>query len=140
MLTLPTDATMHDLITQTRVIAVVGHSDNPARTSYQIAQFLRQVGYTVYPVNPTLEQIDGQPCYATLADVPQAIDLVNVFRRSEYLPGVVDAALAVGAKAVWAQLGVIHAAAAQTAQAAGLPLVMDRCIKVEFRRLNITFK
>lgn len=132
-----TDPAIRELLTNARTIAVVGHSDNPARTSYCIAQFLRQTGYDVYPVNPTVTQIDGQPSYPSLAAVPQPIDLVNVFRRSEYLPGVVEEAIAVGAGAVWAQLGVYDDSAAQIARAAGLPLVMDRCIKVEFQRLGI---
>ena len=97
------DQAMRDVLAKARVIAVVGHSDRPYRTSYRIAQYLRRAGYTVYPVNPTVTEIDGQPSYPTLADVPESIDIVNVFRRSEYLADVVDQAIAVGAKAVWAQ-------------------------------------
>lgn len=131
------DTVLRDLLSTARVIAVVGHSDRPSRTSYQIAAFLRQAGYTVYAVNPEVQTIDGQPCYPALADVPEAVDIVNVFRRPQFLPGVVDEAIAVGAKAVWAQLGVVHADAARRAEAAGLPLVMDACIKVEYRRLGL---
>jgi predicted CoA-binding protein len=131
-----TDAdTLRQLLTDARVIAVVGHSDQPHRTSYQIASYLRRMGYKVYPVNPTVTEINGEPSYATLADVPEPIDIVNVFRRSEYLSGVVNDAIAVGAKAVWAQLGVYDDGAAQKAEAAGLPIVMDACIKVEHARL-----
>src|SRR5512147_1469340 len=97
------DTALRDLLASARVIAVVGHSDKPHRTSYQIAQYLRRAGYTVYAVNPEVETIDGEPSYASLHDVPEAIDIVNVFRRSEFLAGVVDEAAAVGAKAVWAQ-------------------------------------
>jgi predicted CoA-binding protein len=129
------DGALLDLLAHARVIAVVGYSDKPHRTSYQIAQFLRRVGYVVYPVNPSVETIDGEKSYASLADVPEDIDIVNVFRRSEYLPGVVDDAIQVGAKAVWAQLGVHDERAAQKAQAAGLDLVMDTCIRVEYNRL-----
>ena len=118
-----------------KVIAVVGHSDKPHRTSYRIAQYLRDAGYTVYPVNPTVSEIDGQPSYPSLADVPEPVDIVDVFRRSEYLPGVVDDAIAVGAKAVWGQLGVYDAAAKQKAMDAGLDVAMDVCIKVEHARL-----
>ena len=132
-----TDPALRELLANARTIAVVGHSDNPMRTSYRIAQFLRQAGYAVYPVNPTVAQIDGQPSYPSLAAVPQPIDLVNVFRRSEHLPGVVEEAIAVKAGAVWAQLGVYADSAAQIARAAGIPLVMDRCIKVEFQRLGV---
>lgn len=126
---------MRKLLAEARVIAVVGHSDKPYRTSYRIAQYLRRAGYTVYPVNPEVQQIDGQPCYPSLKDVPEAIDIVDVFRRSEYLAGVVEDAAAVGAKSVWAQLGVFSDEAAAKAEAANLPLVMDACIKVEHMHL-----
>jgi uncharacterized protein len=126
---------MRELLTRAQVVAVVGHSDKPYRTSYRIAQYLRQAGYTVYAINPTVSTIDGRPSYATLADVPEPIDIVNVFRRSEHLPQVVAEAIAVGAKAVWAQLGVVDAGARQAALDAGLAVAMDRCIKVEHRLL-----
>ncbi len=129
------DDAKRDLLAQARVIAVVGHSDNPARTSYQIAQYLRCAGYTVYPVNPMVTAIDGQPSYASLADVPEPIDIVDVFRRSENLPEIVQEAVAAGAKAIWAQLGVYHEAAGRQAAEAGLQVVMDACIKVEHQRL-----
>lgn len=118
-----------------RTIAVMGHSDDPNRTSYQIAAMLRQVGYIVYAVNPKVGEIDGEKCYPTLMDVPEPIDIVDVFRRSEFLPEVVDQAVAVNAKVVWAQLGVEDALAARVAEAAGVRVVMDRCIKVEYYRL-----
>lgn len=126
---------MRELLADARVIAVVGHSDRPYRTSYRIAQYLRQVGYTVYPVNPTVEQIDGTASYPSLMDVPEPIDIVNVFRRSEYLPEIVEDAIRVGAKAIWAQLGVYDEAAQQRALEAGLNVVMNACIKVEHARL-----
>lgn len=131
------DFALKRLLEDAETIAVVGHSDNPARTSYRIAQFLRDAGYTVYPVNPTVQTIDGQPSYAALADVPAPIDIVNVFRRSEYLSGVVDEAIAIGAKLVWAQLGVQDDEAARKAADGGLDIVMNRCIKVEHLRLMI---
>lgn len=123
------------LLQRAKTIAVVGHSDNPARTSYQIAQALRRFGYTVYAVNPTVSEIDGQPAYATLRDVPAPIDIVNVFRRSEYLLDVVQEAIAVKSGAIWAQLGVSDPAALSAAQEAGLPIVMDNCIKVTYNML-----
>lgn len=129
------DDAIRDLLRNARVIAVVGHSDRPTRTSYQIAQFLKRVGYTVYAVNPTITTVDGEKSYPSLADVPEPIDIVDVFRRSEYLLGVVDDAIAAGAKAVWAQLGISDAEAGRKAEAAGLDIVMDRCIKVEYGRL-----
>lgn len=122
---------LQKLLEGARVIAVVGHSDKPYRTSYDIGHYLRKVGYKVYAVNPTVKEVDGERAYASLADVPEPIDIVNVFRRSEYLQGVVEDAIAVGAKAVWAQLGVEDDVAAQKAGAAGLDMVMDRCIKVD---------
>ena len=131
------DNAMRDVLTQAKVIAVVGHSDKPERTSYRIAQFLREVGYKVYPVNPTVSEIDGQPSYASLKDVPESVDIVNVFRRSEYLPEIVDEAIAIHAKTVWAQLGVYDERSAQKAIDAGWNMVMDACIKVEYMRLGV---
>jgi len=129
------ETALRDLLTSARVIAVVGHSDRSYRTSYQIAAYLRRAGYKVYPVNPEVSTIDGEICYPSLADVPEPIDIVNVFRRSEFLADVVKQAVDVKAKAVWAQLGVQSAEAATAAEAAHLPLLMDACIKVEHRRL-----
>lgn len=128
------DAAQRAILAGAKVIAVVGHSDNPARTSYQIGRFLKSVGYTVYAVNPTIESVDGDRAYATLADVPEPIDIVDVFRRSEFLAGVVDEAIAVGAKVVWAQLGVYDAAAAQVGEDAGVAVITDNCIKVSYLR------
>ncbi|MBL1174754.1 CoA-binding protein [Pantanalinema sp. GBBB05] len=133
----PNDQVLRQILTATRVIAVVGHSDRSDRVSYQIAQFLRQVGYTVYPVNPAVREIEGQPCYPSLHEVPEAVDIVNVFRRSQFLVGVVEEAIGIRAKTVWAQLGIADQVAAQLAQAAGLTMVMDACIKVEYWRLGI---
>lgn len=132
----PDDRTLRQILTRPKTIAVVGHSDKPDRTSYQIAQFLRSVGYKVYPVNPTVQEIDGQRCYASLSEVPEPIDIVNVFRRSQYLAEMVDEAIAVQAKTVWAQIGVADAAAGQRAIDAGLNVVMNACIKVEYLRLS----
>jgi predicted CoA-binding protein len=131
------DNRMRAVLAEARVIAVVGHSDKPTRTSYQIARYLRRAGYRVYAVNPTVQQIDGQPSYPSLAAVPEPIDIVNVFRRSMYLMGVVEEAIAVGAGAIWAQLGVYDAAVGEKAAAAGLDVVMNACIKVEHGRLGI---
>jgi predicted CoA-binding protein len=135
MTTLNQPDDLRDLLQNARVIAVVGHSPSPGRTSYRIARFLRRVGYTVYAVNPTVEEIDGERSYPDLASVPEPIDIVNVFRRSEYLPGVVEDAIAAGAGSVWAQLGVRSAEAARLAEEAGLPLVQNRCIKVDYGRV-----
>ena len=135
MTQLTTDAELKQLLAQAKTIAVVGHSDKPNRTSYQIAAYLRQAGYTVYPVNPTVTTIDGEPSYTSLADLPTTPDIVNVFRRPEHLADVVREATAINAPAVWAQLGVVSEDAVDIAAMQNLPLVMDRCIKVEHYRL-----
>lgn len=129
------DRLKRDILTNSQVIAVVGHSDQPDRTSYQIAKFLQQVGYRVYPVNPIVKEIDGQPSYASLKDIPESVDIVNVFRRSEYLSEIVEAAIAINAKTIWTQLGVKDWQSANKALDGGLNLAMDVCIKLEYLRL-----
>lgn len=109
-------------------IAVVGISDNPARPSHRVASYLRDAGFEILPVNPLLSRWRDLPCYPSLRDAPGLIEVVDVFRRSELVPPVVDDAIAVGARAVWMQDGVIHHAAAGKAHAAGLLVVMDRCM------------
>ncbi len=129
------DKLQRELLESARVIAVVGMSNKPVRASLQIGRFLKAVGYTIYPVNPNLSQIDGLAVYPTLADVPEPIDIVDVFRRSEFLNDVVNEAIAVRAKAVWGQLGVYDEDAAAKAHDAGLAVIMDTCIKVSYNRL-----
>lgn len=129
--------TMRDVLKNAKTIAVVGHSDKSHRTSYQIADYLRAVGYTVYAVNPTVDEIDGEPSYASLADIPEPIDIVNVFRRSEYLADVVQEAIDTGTTAIWAQLGVDDPSARDMALSAGIHIATNRCIKVEHMRLGI---
>lgn len=126
---------LRELLANAKVIAVVGYSDKPYRTSYRIGRYLREVGYKVYQVNPTITEIDGLTCYPNLVAVPEPIDIVDIFRRSEHLPQIVDEAITVGAKAIWAQLGVIDEEAAQKADKAGLAVVMDRCIMVDHEQL-----
>lgn len=130
-----TDDALKQILQETKTIALVGHSDKPDRTSYQVAQYLREAGYTVIPVNPMLDEIDGEPCYPNVAAIPQPVDVVDVFRRAEFMPEVVDDAIQAGAKVVWMQLDIEHEEAAQTAEAAGLRVVMDRCMKIEHGRL-----
>lgn len=132
--------TMQELLENARTIAVVGHSDKNYRTSYQIANYLRAQGYTIIPVNPTVDTIDGEKSYASLADVPIPIDMVNVFRRSEHLAGIVDEAIALNIPAIWTQLGIIDINARDKAIDAGIKFAMDLCIKVEHRRLGIPHK
>ncbi|MFD3258585.1 CoA-binding protein [Paenibacillus lentus] len=113
-------------------IAVVGLSDKTDRTSYMVAQAMQSNGYRIIPVNPAVNgQILGEQVYATLADVPEPIDIVNVFRRSEYTPEVAREAVAASAKVLWLQQGIISEEAAQIAEEGGLKVIMDRCIKVE---------
>ena len=111
-----------------RRIAVVGISDRPERDSYRVAAYLAHAGYVIIPVNPNVTQVLGERCWPTLDDAPKPIEVVDVFRRSELVEPVVDAAIRVGAKAVWMQDGVVNDAAAAKARAAGLLVVMDRCM------------
>lgn len=131
----PTDEKIKGMLANAHVIAVVGHSDKPYRTSFQIANYLRQVGYKIYPVNPTIDEVDGEKSYASLAEIPEPVDIVDVFRRSEYLYEVVQDSITAGATAVWSQLGVVDVSAAESAKEAGLDMVMNLCIKIEHRRL-----
>ncbi|MDL5047262.1 CoA-binding protein [Oscillatoria amoena NRMC-F 0135] len=131
------DRTLCQILLDTQTIAVVGHSDKPTRVSYQIAQFLRQVGYRVIPVNPQIREIEGETCYASLREIPEKVDLVNVFRRSEFLAEIVEEAIAINAATVWAQLGIQDEAAAQTARKAGVNAIMNACIKIEYQRLGV---
>lgn len=130
---------------QARTVAVVGCSPQPHRDSFDVARYLQTAGYRILPVNPVVAassqtQILGERCYASLADAAQAlpagqrIDIVVIFRRSDDVPPVVDEAIAVSAGAVWMQLGIAHAQAAARAQAAGLQVVQNRCIKIEHRQ------
>lgn len=113
-----------------KAIAVVGLSDNPARTSYQIAAEMQRRGYRIVPVNPTIEQVLGETSYASLKEIPFPVDIVNVFRRSEALKGVVEEAVQLSAPVIWAQQGVFDEEAAELAGDHGKTMVMDRCIKV----------
>ncbi|HEY9841434.1 MAG: CoA-binding protein [Candidatus Sericytochromatia bacterium] len=124
------------LLRTSRTIAVVGLSDSPARDSYRVARYLQGAGYKLYAVNPTIKEALGLKAYASLSELPESVDLVNVFRRPEFLPEIVDEAIASGAKALWLQYGVVHEAAARKARDAGLQVVMDRCIKVDHARLR----
>jgi len=131
------DAEMVAILSSAKTIAVVGLSDKPDRDSYRVAAYLQQHGYRIVPVNPAAAEILGERSYADLGSIPAEIrlDVVDIFRKPEFIPPVVDAAIARGASAVWMQLGLVHSAAAAAARAAGLAIVMDRCIKVEHARL-----
>ena len=122
------------VLDRTRRIAVVGLSGNPARESHGVAVALQRAGYEIVPVNPNEDEVLGEPAYARLADVPGQVDLVDVFRREEHLPGVAREAVEVGAPALWNQLGLRSSRARAIAEEAGLDYVEDRCLKVEVAR------
>ena len=126
---------IRDILKSARRIAVVGHSDDSARDSYRIGRYLAGRGYEVFPVNPNARSTPALKFYPDLASVPGPIDIVDVFRRPEAIPEAVDQAIGAGAKVVWMQLGLAHNAAASKARAAGLQVVMDRCIMVEHRAI-----
>jgi uncharacterized protein len=112
-------------------IAIVGLSDRPDRVSYMVAGAMMDRGYRIIPVNPKATEILGEKCYPTLRDIPEPVDIVNVFRRSDAIPEVAEEAIAIGAKTLWTQLEIIHEGAAQQCLDAGMNVIMDRCIKVE---------
>lgn len=127
---------IRDLLQQPRTIAVVGLSDKPHRDSNGVARLMQRLGHRIIPVNPQLSApVLGEQPYASLRDVAVPVDIVDIFRRSEYVPEIVEDAIAIGAKVIWMQLGVIHREAAARAKAAGLGVVMDRCLAIEYRRL-----
>lgn len=128
-------ATLRRILAENRTIAVVGLSPKWHRPSYFAGKYLLDHGYRVIPVNPGHEEILGQRSYPSLRDIPEPVDVVDIFRKSEDVPPIVDDAIAIGARVVWMQIGVIHEAAAERARAAGLDVVMDRCMKIEYARL-----
>ena len=133
------DEDIAHLLRETRTIALVGASDNPGRASFGVMRFLQDQGYRVIPVNPRItgEHVHGEFVWRELGQIGEPIDLVDIFRNSNDAAAAVDEAIAVGAKAVWMQLGVINEAAAAKAEAAGLKVVMDRCPKIEFARMGL---
>ncbi len=133
------DDAIRALLSESRIVALVGISDSPLRPSNQVMAALQEHGYRVYPVNPRItgEHIHGEYVWRELAQIGEAIDIVDVFRRAEAVDEVVDQAIAVRAKAVWMQLGIVNEVAAARAEAAGLIVVMDRCTKVELKRLDV---
>lgn len=133
---LETPEQIRNLLTRARTIAVVGVSDKPDRPSHAVARYLMErTPYTVWLVNPMLSMIGDQPVYASLADLPGVPDIVDVFRRLDDIPAVLDQAIALGAPSIWLQLGLSSDTVAQRAVEAGMDIVMDRCIKVDHERL-----
>ncbi|MCK9407826.1 MAG: CoA-binding protein [Bacteriovoracaceae bacterium] len=132
---LTTDQEIKKLLIDAKTIAVVGASPKPWRDSGAIAEFLKNKGYKVYPVNPQYQEVLGMKCYPDLKSVPEKIDIVDIFRNPDEVEPVIDEAITVGANAVWMQLNVVNETAAGKAEKAGLAVVMDRCIAVEYRAL-----
>ena len=129
------DKTMRDILLSTKTIASVGLSSNTEKESYWIVSYLKDQGYRIIPVNPTATEILGEKAYPDLESVPEKIDVVQVFRKSEDVPPIVDDAIKVGAKVVWMQEGIVNQQAAQKAREAGLQVVMDACMRATHRRL-----
>ncbi len=131
----PDIPTLRRILKENRVIAVVGISAHWYRPSYFAAKYMQDHGYRVIPVNPSYREVLGQRCYPSLLDIPEKVDIVDCFRKSADIPPLADQAIAIGAKVLWMQIGVIHEEAAEKALAAGLEVVMDRCVKIEHARL-----
>jgi uncharacterized protein len=130
------DAHIAELLRDAKTIAVVGLSSNRMRASFGVARFLQRQGYRIIPVNPNETEVLGERAYACLRDVPDDVDIVNIFRRSEKVPDVIDDALQKRPRCIWMQEGVVNNAAAQTAESAGIAVVMNRCILKELARLH----
>lgn len=127
----PSREEIKQILLKSNTIAVVGLSDNPERDSYNIAAAMKAKGYRIIPVNPNADTILGEKAYASLRDIPEPVDIVDVFRRPEHTPYIARDAVAIGAKTLWLQLGVVNDEAAEIAKNGGLNVIMDRCIKVE---------
>ncbi len=126
-----------ELLRSAKTIAVVGLSSRRTRPSHGVSEYMKHSGYRIIPVNPAETEVLGEKAYPDLDSVPDPVDIVDVFRRSEYVPEIVEAAIRIGARAVWMQEGVVHEEAAERARAAGLTVVMDRCILKEHRKMKI---
>ena len=132
----PDDATLRALFERIQTIAVVGLSPQPARPSYRVAQAMQCYGFRIVPVRPLVDNVLGEKAYATLADIPFQVDLVNVFRAAEHVPAIVEQCLALHLPSIWIQEGIVHDAAAHRAQTGGMTVVMDRCLLKEYVRLK----
>jgi uncharacterized protein len=128
-------ADIKEIVTKYHTIAVVGLSPDQGKPSFEVAAYLQRAGFRIIPVNPACQEILGERCYPTLADIPDPVEIVDVFRRAEFLPEIVEQAIAKGAKVVWMQEGIVHQAAAARAEEAGLAVVMDLCLLKEHYKL-----
>lgn len=131
-------ANLGELLRSGQTIAVVGLSGKRYRPSFGVAEYMKNAGFRIIPVNPFESEVLGEKSYPALDSIPEHVDIVDIFRRSEFVPEIVEAAIRIGARAVWMQEGVIHEEAAERARAAGLAVVMDRCILKEHRRLLVS--
>jgi predicted CoA-binding protein len=131
----PSDDEIREILTEPMTVAVVGCSPDPTRDSHKVARALQTMGHKVIPVNPQAREILGLRCYGSLRHIEEPVGMVDVFRRPELVPAIVDDVIAIAAGILWLQLGVIHQEAAARARAAGITVVMDRCPAVEYRRL-----
>jgi predicted CoA-binding protein len=131
-----TNAGIRAILARAKTIAVVGLSDKPERESHHVAAYLQSHGYRIIPVNPNAAEILGERAYASLREVPVPVDVVDIFRQPAVVPAIVAEAIAIGAKVVWMQEGIVHETAAEAARTAGLTVVMDRCLLKEHRRLT----
>ena len=129
------DADLKRLFETVKTIAVVGCSPKPERAGHYVAKYLQDLGYRIIPVNPGQTEILGEKCYASLRDIPEPVDMVDCFRKSEDIPPIVDDAIAIGVKYIWMQLDIVNEEAAARASAAGIDVVMDRCPKIDYPRL-----
>jgi predicted CoA-binding protein len=128
--------TIPELLKTSRTIAVVGLSSKRFRPSHGVAEYMQRNGYRIIPVNPFVQAVLGEKCYPDLDSIPERVDIVDIFRRAEFVPEIVEAAIRIGARAVWMQEGVVHEEAAERARGAGLEVVMDRCILKDHRRMG----
>jgi len=130
----PDDEEIKQVLENNKVVAVVGLSPKPDRASHQVAQYLQEHGYQIVPVRPKADEILGEKAFANLRDIPFPVDIVDIFRQVEAIPGIVDEAIAIGAKVVWMQLGLAENQSACRAREAGLQVVMNKCMKIEHSR------
>jgi len=132
----PTNSEVKSLLQESKNVAIVGISNKEDRASYQVAKWLQANShFTLFFVNPVIDEVLGQKCYPTLADIPEQVDMVDVFRKAEDCPSVLEKAIAIGAKSIWLQLGIRNDEVATNATAAGMQVVMDRCIKIDYAAL-----
>ncbi len=132
----PADPEIRRILEEMKTVAIVGLSDNPERDSYKVGAYLKEKGYKIIPVNPGKKEILGEKSYPDIASVPEKIDVVDIFRTVEAIPGIVDEAIRVRAGTVWMQLGLAHRESAEKARAAGLGVVQSKCIKIEHSRIH----